>query len=291
MRRWLAVACLLAALGPLDAFPAELPPFPQAGSASLAEAAPPEPPDAGTAAGPPGLKQRLGDDFRSLGHSVLHPDRRSLQEIGLGALAVGAVSAFDESIRDSVQSRTTDSSRRLAEDVRPLDEAGGLALLGVAWGAGAALHRPKVVLVAQDGLEATVIAAGLIAPTLKLTVGRARPHEELGAFSFSPFSGNQSFPSGESAEAFAIASAIATHSERRWVEGLAYGLAGVVSLNRIVLDAHWTSDVVAGALIGDGVGHWVARRHRGAGEEKRPSVSFAPGLGRDRRSLEVAVAW
>jgi membrane-associated phospholipid phosphatase len=39
-------------------------------------------------------------------------------------------------------------------------------------------------------------------------------------------------------------------SDRAWVGAAAYGLAGVTAWSRVRADRHWTSDVVAGAVIG-----------------------------------------
>ena len=102
--------------------------------------------------------------------------------------------------------------------------------------------------------------AGILAPLVKELVGRERPRKDLGSTSF----GNgQSFPSGEVTQAFAIASVVSAHSQRKWVKGLAWTLAGATAWQRMEMDAHWASDVAAGALLGAGVGRWVVRRNRG----------------------------
>ena len=72
--------------------------------------------------------------------------------------------------------------------------------------------------VAQDGLAASLIASGLITPSIKLLVGRSRPRANEGIANFKPFSDpNASFPSGHTTEAFALASVIANHYDERWV--------------------------------------------------------------------------
>jgi membrane-associated phospholipid phosphatase len=113
----------------------------------------------------------------------------------------------------------------------------------------------------MDGVAASVISAGLITPTLKKVVGRARPHTAQGAFDFSPFKNQHSFPSGHTTQAFAVATVIAEHYDEAWVKWLSYGTATAVGYSRIHQDRHFLSDVLAGALIGHLVGKTVVRRH------------------------------
>jgi hypothetical protein len=52
------------------------------------------------------------------------------------------------------------------------------------------------------------------------------------AFQFKPFSNNQSFPSGHSSQAFAVATAIAENYPVWWVQTLCYGGAGGLRSDR-----------------------------------------------------------
>jgi membrane-associated phospholipid phosphatase len=70
--------------------------------------------------------------------------------------------------------------------------------------------------------------------------------------------GNGSFPSGHTIAAFSIATVFADRYRRnRWVPWVAYGLAGVVGFSRLTLQAHFPSDVFAGAALGYVVSHYV----------------------------------
>lgn len=207
------------------------------------------------------LPAKLRDDLRAL---VLAPTEwrgREWGRFGLGLGLVLASSALDEPVHSALDRRHSSDLDRLADGIRPLGQEAGIALFAGAWAVGKATHRPKWVALGQDGLEASLIASGLLVPALKSMAGRPRPrdsHSIEEQFDF--FSGEQSFPSGEAAQAFALASVLASHSDSRWVQGAAYGVAGLLAVNRIALDAHWTSDVVAGALIGTAIGRWVVRR-------------------------------
>src|SRR4051794_4087685 len=140
------------------------------------------------------LGARLRGDLRAAAQAAARG--RTWEHVGLGLVAVGAVSTADESLRRRIQESDSTSRQHFAETLRPLGEAGGLLLMGGAWGVGAAAHAPRLELVGQDGLEATLFAAA-VTGALKVTTGRARPREGMGSHSFQPFSGNESFPSGE----------------------------------------------------------------------------------------------
>jgi len=235
------------------------------------------------------LGARLKGDLRAAAAAT--PRARTWEHVGLGLLGVAAVSTADESLRTRIQDSDSASREHFAETLRPLGEAGGLALMAGAWGIGAAAHSPRLTLIGQDGLEATLFAE-VLTGALKVTTGRARPREEMGSHSFHPFSGDQSFPSGEATEAFAIAAVVSHHSQHVWVRSVAWGLASVIAIDRMELDAHWASDVVAGGLIGGGVGHWLAERHDPllvAGHDRRlPAMAVLPARG---HGSEVVLAW
>jgi membrane-associated phospholipid phosphatase len=72
-----------------------------------------------------------------------------------------------------------------------------------------------------------------------------------------------SFPSGHAIGAFAVAAVVARRYPRhRWVPWVAYGAAALVGFSRISLQAHFPSDIFAGAALGYSIGHFVVlRRH------------------------------
>jgi membrane-associated phospholipid phosphatase len=73
--------------------------------------------------------------------------------------------------------------------------------------------------------------------------------------------GGQSFPSGHANAAFSVATVFAErYRQRRWVPWVAYGLAGAVAFSRLTLQAHFPSDVFAGAVLGITVSHYVVLR-------------------------------
>jgi membrane-associated phospholipid phosphatase len=157
----------------------------------------------------------------------------------------------------------------------------GLPVLLGFYGYGALADDNEAKAVALDGFSASVISA-LVTSSIKGVVGRARPYAALGPHHFAPLQGDYSFPSGHATGAFAFASAIATHYDSAWVGVTAYGIAGLVGVARIEQDAHWTSDVVAGALIGGLIGHHLVEFNRRLREQ---DSAFAPTLSTDGQQL------
>lgn len=89
---------------------------------------------------------------------------------------------------------------------------------------------------------------------LKKTFQRHRPNTDDGPYRFDWRGGsraNLSFPSAHTSNIFTTATVFATtYCNKKWVSAVAYGVAAVVGISRIHDNAHWASDVMAGAAIG-----------------------------------------
>jgi membrane-associated phospholipid phosphatase len=207
-------------------------------------------------------------------------DWRNAALIG-GGLVLG-MAVLDKPIRDAAQRSRSKSSDRFFRDVQKFGtKQYGLPVLLGFYGYGALADDNEAKAVALDGFSASVISA-LVTSSIKGMVGRARPNTGLGPHHFAPLQGDYSFPSGHATGAFAFASVIATHYDSVWVDVTAYGIAGLVGAARIEQDAHWTSDVVAGALIGGLIGHHLVDFNRRLREQ---NSAFAPTLGTDGQQL------
>jgi undecaprenyl-diphosphatase len=103
----------------------------------------------------------------------------------------------------------------------------------------------------------TVAASGVLDQLVKNVACRARPSAAGAGLFFAKFPcfpasyAYASFPSGHATTAFATAVVLAAWYPRQAV--VFVGLAALVGLSRILLGAHFPSDVLAGALLGSGV--------------------------------------
>jgi membrane-associated phospholipid phosphatase len=136
----------------------------------------------------------------------------------------------------------------------------------------------------------TLTAAG-VTTGLKMMFGRVRPRDEPDdPFTFDPFSGHGSFPSGHTTIAFAAAVALDRETTSGWVPWIVYPAASMVGWSRVQDLDHWASDVVAGAAIGGWVS-WkmeslLAGRALGVPDEKKVSLLLVPREG----TMQVVVS-
>jgi len=106
-------------------------------------------------------------------------------------------------------------------------------------------------------LASVLVTAGAV-DSLKALSGRRRPDGLGGVGSFQgPFTGGDSFPSGQTAAMFSLATVIGKrHPKAKW---WAYALATGTAISRVFLDRHHPSDVLFGALVGIETGNFVLR--------------------------------
>jgi len=196
-----------------------------------------------------------------------------------GAL-LGTGLLLDRPIHDAIDRHRSSGLDRLTRRFEPFGGTPRSALiLAGFYGYGTLADDQRAIDVAQDGLAATLIASGVIVPVLRDVVGRSRPNANLGTGHFQPFSQhNGSFPSGHATQAFVMATVIASHyDDVGWVPYVAYGTASLVGFSRMYHDAHFASDVLAGAaigiLVGKGVVGFNRRRPDGRGYSITPAVT------------------
>jgi membrane-associated phospholipid phosphatase len=155
---------------------------------------------------------------------------------------------------------------------------GGLLKFVEKLGNGAGVVAIVILLAAFDRriwsrwpqLLAASLGAGLISDCVKLCVDRGRPYSlDLATATFtSTFhgwlpllptpAGEQSFPSGHATTVAGLAVALAfLYPRGRWLFGL---VAAAVMAQRVVVHAHFPTDVMVGAIIG---AVWARQCHRG----------------------------
>lgn len=98
-----------------------------------------------------------------------------------------------------------------------------------------------------------LIFSGLVGQVIKFSIGRQRPHvsDTFDSTVFDPMSltsYNQSMPSGHAQVLFCSATMIAIFWPRQaW---LIYTLAAILTFTRVVVHAHFLSDIMIGGLVG-----------------------------------------
>lgn len=232
----------------------------------------------------PAFPQRVVDDAK---HVLTEPsrwDQTQWQEFGYASLAVlGTGLLLDRPLQDAMKH---DGDNTLLTQVERFGAQYSIGVIGGFYLAGTLDNDAKALSVAEDSFTASLIASGIVTPTLKFAVGRSRPRDSNGIAHFTPFSyGNSSFPSGHTTEAFTLASVIARHYNEEWVDYTAYTTASLVGIARIYHEAHFASDVLAGALIGTWVGQSVVDHNR---QLRSGGIVLIPEMAPGRVGLRLA---
>jgi membrane-associated phospholipid phosphatase len=204
-------------------------------------------------------------------------DQRAIrwETAGLAAAGLIVLFAIDDPVRGALQAHRSSGLDDLAERVRPLGEwpfYAGLpaALLASGWLAGDEGLARAGLETAKAGLATMAVVT-----IIKRGLGRARPLCECGPVSFGPMGAGRSLPSGHTAAAFAVATALAERTADGWARVGLYSAASLVGWSRLNDNKHWLSDVVAGALVGTASARLTGGRWR-LGRASRPQVHLGP---------------
>jgi hypothetical protein len=173
-------------------------------------------------------------------------DKENVRPFLWGAAATGLAYLVDDDVRERIENED-DKTSKATEDL-----FGAAATMLVLSGVYVVTRNSTntVNRAASYDVGVAVVSNFIVTNALKLAVGRTRPNE----------GNDKSFPSGHSSNAFAIAAVVDSHYGRR-VGVPAYVVASLVGLSRVRRDAHWFSDVVAGATIGYLSGKSVVRQN------------------------------
>lgn len=226
-----------------------------------------------------GEARQYGRDLKA---EIFAPAQWSRSEWERAALTVGTIGVLmheDQHIAHAIQARRDSRSNSIARAVTPIGGGRGLQLSAAMIAAGLLSRNDVLRDTGRDAFESQIIAGGLITPLLKYGFGRQRPNQdEMSSHDFDPFTKQDSFPSGHATSAFALASAIAGHSDGWVIPTVAYTLASSVAVARLNDNVHWASDVFAGAVIGTATGRMIARRHRPIARKAQWSITPMIGV-------------
>lgn len=171
--------------------------------------------------------------------------------------------------------------KKVSPQYTELGDYYGYALLCTYGGYSLIFHKHKALHTAVLASQAA-ITAGVWIRVGKILTGRMRPGATYGDLEynsdhwFGPFAqfgpdrnahrsiaGFDAFPSGHTGAAFSMATVFALrYSDHKAVPWIAYTLASLVGISRLLEHEHWASDVVAGGAIGYICGRQVVSHYK-----------------------------
>jgi membrane-associated phospholipid phosphatase len=233
----------------------------------------------------------------------------SPKRFALGALGITALLFADRVTYNALRPQEHfEDPRAIVQSAATLSKWGNTASsipLVVGFGAIGLLTGSTREKETSSMLAQALITSGTWTYLLKRVGGRERPRELDGrvadwmgpanVFNDDPTSGEgyRSFPSGHSTGAWAVATILANQYPRyEIVPIVAYGTATAMSYSRMVLGAHWLSDVVVGGLIGYGCAKQVLSSHESvAPPTVEPQVRIGADVLGDYKGVRVTVAF
>jgi membrane-associated phospholipid phosphatase len=171
-----------------------------------------------------------------------------------GAAAVGVyalLTTFDNSLQRFAQDNRSGTGNSIAGFAKPMGQPEVFVTAGLGVLATGLITGNDRIRDAGVRISSSLALAGTLVTLGKFSAGRARPSRAgTDADDFRPFSGNASAPSGHATMAFALATSLSDEIHNRWITVGLYSMAAATAWSRVNDNAHWTSDVVAGAVLG-----------------------------------------
>lgn len=193
-------------------------------------------------------------------------DSTSLYLVTGGVLSVGIARPYD----DSTYEKWKDHKVWSRETSKWGDHYGE-------YGISAFIALGQIYFDRENGFNSArvLIANSLLTTTMKLSFARQRPND-----------GNyRSFPSGHTSDAFAMATSLSY--AYGWKIGIiAFPAATYVAFSRLADEAHWLSDITAGAF----VGVWMGRSFFYSPEKESQSANWQvyPQITSKNQSIQIS---
>ena len=204
-------------------------------------------------------------DIAYTASSPLAWDRSDWITAGWVASGTGMFIAMDKEINSAFKNNRSIYTEKLMDVFEPFGNGAytlpGLAAFYIFGHFNENEKAKRTTLIATESFLIT----GLYTTVLKYSFGRHRPRTGNSSTSFDGFSTNRnynSFPSGHTSTAFAIATVVANQYEKTpYIKPISYGIAALTGLSRINYEAHWASDVFFGAALGYFTSKTLLRLH------------------------------
>ena len=206
-------------------------------------------------------------------NTTLTKENATILAIGTGLTAL--VATQDNNLQEFFSDKDClYSHSQLGDDIGQYGHIGSAVALYLG---GKVFKNEKLATTGLAGVEALVINA-IVTAGIKEAVGRVRPcdkgEEDRG----------KSFPSGHTSSSFTMATVASAMYDWDWKVAIpSYGLATFVGLSRMNDDAHYASDVFAGAVVGTLIGKIVADYHKDKSKEQKLFV--APVVNKESTGL------
>lgn len=224
--------------------------------------------------------------------SPAHWDDRDWITLAMLVSGGGMIMGYDREIFNHFQSNRNTTGDKVARYfAEPLGSGvSSLPLLAAIYAGGRIGGNPRLAEAAMAGASAFMVTAINI-QVMKSLAGRERPSSTDDPYIFhGPTLRHDAMPSGHTAVAFAMASAIATYyDDEPWLAAGLLTTAALTGWSRINDGKHWPSDVFAGAVIGYYMGRWVGRQWKTNRANKTTSaIWLQPMLAPQAAGLQLA---
>jgi len=215
-------------------------------------------------AGAPFSIKAQNDSLGQTGKSISFPpnekfkSHKTLLHIGEG-LAYGGFTYlvyknWDEEIKDFAQANRSSISNYISRNIGTLGLGRSQAILWAGTTVTAFALKDTRLKQAVTIWAGSLVLNSVMTDQLKKTFHRHRPNSTDFPKLFDWREGqgdNVSLPSAHTSNIFTTATVFASlYPDKKWVAPVAYSVATLVGLSRIHDNAHWASDVLAGAAVG-----------------------------------------
>ncbi len=203
--------------------------------------------------------KRFGSDFKDVIAAPGHWHQEDILTFSVLLGTAGILYGLDQDLFDGIQESKSSGSMDASRWISKFGKGGYLTgLLAALYLSGEIVDKPGLRATALLGLESFLTTSAVVL-SMKTIFGRARPNTGKPSNYFRPFSfstAKTSFPSGDAAGAFAVATTVAEQTDGFILDALAYGLAGLVAYFRVHDEKHWPSDV----FVGSALGYFIAKK-------------------------------
>ncbi|MFL1012745.1 phosphatase PAP2 family protein [Flavisericum labens] len=201
------------------------------------------------------LKYDAKYSWQSVKHSVIRPAHWKGENFKiLGVLVAGtvALSSIDEPANRFFVRQDTKAPKLIKDFGWYFGSPQNYFMLNAGLYGVGLLTKSETIRKTSVLIISSSVTTGLIQSLCKMTIGRARPGGDYGAFEFRPFSSEgafHSFPSGHTILSMTMAHAIAKQFNSTWAKVATYSIGSIIPLSRLTANAHWLTDTALSAAI------------------------------------------